>query len=478
MSLNWKEIDLILSELPLKGSLVRNIYQPDHHSLILELYNRGGNLRLYISLLTGFTRLHTIKQKPKSPSKPQRFVSFLKAHIRNGRITDAEQPGSDRIVRINIKRYTEEAVLWIRLWGGAANIIVTDSSGKILDAFFRRPKRGEISGGYYKPAADLKQEGSCKSLTNKTYTIRDMPGEGSFNERIGKYYSSIEEDGERKQITASLIQAINIRENRLLSTIEKLEKKREKYKNYSRYRELGDIIKASMHKLTKGDTWLKTEDFFNDNRTIDIELDKRLSPAGNAEYFYKKYRKAKSGLGKISGEIDIHRNNFKLLEEKKNIILDQNTEIRELYELKSEFKTKTTTHKNLSSTGLTFYSHGFIITVGRSAKENDELLRRYARGNDYWFHVRNHPGGYVFIRSKSGKSIPLEAMLDAANLAIYYSKSKSSGQGDIYYTQVKYLRRVKNGKTGLVIPTHEKNLFVKFQPERIKRLKEKLPEIL
>jgi predicted ribosome quality control (RQC) complex YloA/Tae2 family protein len=68
------------------------------------------------------------------------------------------------------------------------------------------------------------------------------------------------------------------------------------------------------------------------------------------------------------------------------------------------------------------------------------------------------------------RNIPLDTMLDAANLAIFYSKARNSGQGDVYYTQVKYLRRTKNGKPGTVIPTSEKNLFVYLDPKRLERL--------
>jgi predicted ribosome quality control (RQC) complex YloA/Tae2 family protein len=76
----------------------------------------------------------------------------------------------------------------------------------------------------------------------------------------------------------------------------------------------------------------------------------------------------------------------------------------------------------------------------------------------------------VFIKAESGKSVPLETLLDAGNLAIHYSKAKKAEEADLYYTQVKYLRRPKEGKKGLVIPTQEKNLSVKLDRERLERL--------
>ena len=120
--------------------------------------------------------------------------------------------------------------------------------------------------------------------------------------------------------------------------------------------------------------------------------------------------------------------------------------------------------------GLQFESNGFRILVGRTSAENDELLRRHVRGNDYWLHTRDCPGGYVFIKSISGKSVPLETLLDAGNLAVFYSKARSSGAAELYYTQAKHLRRAKGEKPGTVLPSHEKNLSVKLDPLRLDRL--------
>ncbi|MPN52190.1 hypothetical protein SDC9_199846 [bioreactor metagenome] len=68
------------------------------------------------------------------------------------------------------------------------------------------------------------------------------------------------------------------------------------------------------------------------------------------------------------------------------------------------------------------------------------------------------------------KSVPLDVLLDAANLALVFSKAKSQGKADLYYTQVKHLRRPKGGKTGLVLPTQEKNLSVVLDESRLARL--------
>ena len=89
-----------------------------------------------------------------------------------------------------------------------------------------------------------------------------------------------------------------------------------------------------------------------------------------------------------------------------------------------------------------------------------------------WLHARDYAGGYVFVKCQKNKSIPLEILLYAGNLAIYHSKARKNGSADLYYTQVKYLRRAKNGPKGLVIPTQEKNLFCKIDEAKLRRLDE------
>jgi predicted ribosome quality control (RQC) complex YloA/Tae2 family protein len=110
--------------------------------------------------------------------------------------------------------------------------------------------------------------------------------------------------------------------------------------------------------------------------------------------------------------------------------------------------------------------------VGRNAAENDELLRHNVKGSDWWLHVRDYSGGYVFIRAKKEKSVPLEILLYAGNLAVYHSKARKNGEADLYYTQVKFLRRAKNAPKGTVLPTQEKNLHIKIDAEKLRRLDE------
>ena len=85
-SLNWKEIDLILEELRLEGSLIQEIHQPRFDRIVLNLFREGTAFMILLSLSARFPRLHLLTVKMANPEKPLRFASFLRAHIRGGRI--------------------------------------------------------------------------------------------------------------------------------------------------------------------------------------------------------------------------------------------------------------------------------------------------------------------------------------------------------------------------------------------------------
>jgi predicted ribosome quality control (RQC) complex YloA/Tae2 family protein len=119
--------------------------------------------------------------------------------------------------------------------------------------------------------------------------------------------------------------------------------------------------------------------------------------------------------------------------------------------------------------GKTFVSkEGLLILAGRSKDENLELTFKHARGNDVWLHVRGRPGAHVLVPLTGGKSAPLETLLDAATLAIYYSGGEKWGKTEVDYTYKKYVKRIKDSTEASY--THNKTLIVEPDPVRIKRL--------
>ncbi len=476
-SLNWREIDLILSELSLAGSLIQEVHQPRHDRIVLHLFRDGTQSMVLISVSTRFPRMHLLTEKLANPPKPLRFASLLRAHVRGGRIEAAEQlraasdPGlGERIVRIAIRRADEVKVLWVRLWGAAANALLTDASGTILDAFYRRPKKGEVSGKPFDPYASGTTARASTGAVRREYAVRELPGPGSFNERLEILYRDLEGRGDREKAAADAGAELEISENKLLANLERLQARLSQYADLERFRELGDLVTSNLHLIGRGERWLRVQDFFHDNAEVDIELKPELTPAQNAESYYARHRKARLGRSKVQEEIDRLGVTLGRIRAQR-AALAENPDPAALARLAKSAARARKPLQESDVPGLVFVSPPFRILVGRTAAENDQLLRTRVRGNDWWFHARDWPGAYVFVKAPPGKSLPLETMLDAAMLAVHFSRGKTSGQGDVYYTRVKYLRRAKGARKGTVLPTQEKNIHVKIDPARIERLK-------
>jgi predicted ribosome quality control (RQC) complex YloA/Tae2 family protein len=130
---------------------------------------------------------------------------------------------------------------------------------------------------------------------------------------------------------------------------------------------------------------------------------------------------------------------------------------------------KKRTAKGQAWLGRSFASKdGLTIWVGRSRDENLELTFKHARGNDVWMHVRGKPGAHTLIPITSGKSVPLETLLDAAALTVFYSGGEKWGKTEVDYTFKKYVKRIKDSTEASY--TNNKTLFIEPDPVRLKRL--------
>jgi predicted ribosome quality control (RQC) complex YloA/Tae2 family protein len=443
--------------LELKGFQIQKVFQPTFEILILRVYKAGITKELLFSIASDSCRFHeTFREIPKS-DKPLRFGEFCKSRLANSWIEDVVQLGGDRILLFKLRHGDEHYKLYARLWGGAANIIVTNNDSLILDAMRRLPKRGECSGGFYKPESANAADNSGRV---KEFVVRDYDKTKSFNEAIDTFYA---EEGGAASLPALRDEAARLFEAKITRIEAALEKLLEKQGEAGGASPTGG---APAGGAPTGAEKLKEE---ADAIMAGLGETGAKESVIAAQKLYARYQKAKRVLQKIEGEI----------EEERVLLADTKTKLAALLllpeplllqkELRKQ-KAKTGGKDTEKRPGLCFSSNGRMILVGRSAKENDDLLRHYVRGSDVWFHTRDVSGGYVFVKALRGKSVPLETMLDAGNLAVFYSKARNSGKADLFYTEVKYLRRAKNAPKGLVIPTQEKNLSITLDEKRLKRL--------
>ncbi|PKL06460.1 MAG: hypothetical protein CVV53_04205, partial [Spirochaetae bacterium HGW-Spirochaetae-9] len=338
MSLNFREIDLVLSELKLSGTRIQKIFQPSYDTIILETFGtEEGKKDILVSVASGACRIHGLSMVPAKNERPLRFMECLKSRIKGGRIESAVQLASDRIVKIAITmpRDLEEAgsdaepvdlgrtssgipratsyryTLYARFWSGASgNIILVDENNLIVDALFRKPEKGEASGLPCRIEETLTIPNSAEmALKNDKFQIRDLEGEGSFSELVEAHYSGRSGELSRDNLIMRASERYDKRAALLSAREAELSLLLEDYKDAERYKQIGDILMAggfeypgSREKESGKHSFVQTHDFYAD-KAIAIQIDASLSVVENAQKYYERFRKATSGLEDIHTEL-------------------------------------------------------------------------------------------------------------------------------------------------------------------------------
>ena len=462
MSLNNKEISLILSELQLEGYYIQKITQPTHFSLVLHLYKQKL-LYLYISLLSGECRLHSVKNKMPKEEKMMRFVQLLRSRVIGAKIDKAFQFQENRIVILRLLKGIEEYSLIIKLWSNASNILLVDKDDIIVDTFYRREGKGEIARKKF----SLPEKRDVKN----SFVVRSYDKTLSFNEAIEKEYSETSKQVSQTALIEAANRFFNKKIERVEHLIKKLEQKKQSFLQAESFKHIGDLIISNIYSIDKGDSEVTIFDY-EINKNVTIKLNPLKAPQDNAHDYYVQYKKALSGTKTITEDIEKLKKETEDLKNELSTLCKEPNSISMLRLLEKAKQRDSQEKTSKTQVGLKFIVDGWTILVGRSSKENDELLRHYARGNDTWLHVRDCPGGFVFIKAQGiNKSVPQKVLVTAGNLAVFYSKARKQGEADLYKTEVKNLRRAKNAKIGTVLPYNEKNIFIKLDYKIIESLR-------
>ena len=112
---------------------------------------------------------------------------------------------------------------------------------------------------------------------------------------------------------------------------------------------------------------------------------------------------------------------------------------------------------------------GAPILVGRSARDNDTLTLRVARGNDLWLHARGMQGAHVVVPGP-GESPDPRALGDAALLAAHFSSARGQEGVEVAWTRCKHLRKRTGSAPGSVMVTQEKAHPVRLDQDRLASL--------
>ncbi len=321
------------------------------------------------------------------------------------------------------------------------------------------------------------QDFSYMPITQYGETLRSETVE-SFSKLLDGYYSE-----------RDLLERMRVKSSELMKTVSNaFDRANRKYaaqttelKNSQKREELrlyGDIITSNMHLIKKGDSSARLINYYDENcPEVEVKLDEMLTPAQNAQKYYKAYRRAQSAQEHLEKQMKLGIEEMDYLETVLDALSRARSE-RELGEIRTELEEqgylrKSGNNKKQKVKAMAPYEFvsddGFTIFVGRNNRQNDELTMRQAAKDDIWLHTQKIPGSHTIIKAE-GREVSEKTIEQAAILAALHSKARQSGQVAVDFTKIRYVSKPNGSKPGFVIYTHQTTVYVKPEETLAKRL--------
>lgn len=355
---------------------------------------------------------------------------------------------------------------------------------ELLHRFNETTERLEVYKAYMN---EFEQGGSTKQIVDingktfyspnaLTHLVGDKYDEETLGNLLDRVYFAKAERDRVKQQAGDLERWLLNELSKLKLKMKKLKKDFEQAENLDTFLLYGELLMANAYAIEKGLKEVELVNYYDENeKTVLIPLDIRKTASQNAQRYYSRYSKAKTALLKIQQQFDITKDDityFELLLQQ--VMQASPTDIEEIREelieqgllkarasKKKKKPTKPSPEKFIASDGTE-------ISVGKNNKQNDFVTFKLARKTDTWLHTKDIPGSHVVIHSDNPSET---ALLEAANLAAYFSKARESASVPVDYTVVKQVKKPSGAKPGFVIYFEQNTVFVTPDEEMIRQMK-------
>lgn len=237
--------------------------------------------------------------------------------------------------------------------------------------------------------------------------------------------------------------------------------------------EIANILMANLHQIpekpgSRSPEVVELDDFYR-STPIKIKLKTDLSPQKNAENYYRKAKNEKIERDLLQQQIDNREREIRQLQQQIEAIRP----IESLRELRKYLKANPVSDEKAADGTAPlfkqFIHEGFVILIGRNAKNNDLLTQQYAYKDDLWLHARDVAGSHVIVKYKAGKPFPKTVIERAAELAAWYSKRRTDSLCPVIYTPKKFVRKPKGLAAGQVKVDKEEVVLVEPRGEEEKK---------
>ena len=282
---------------------------------------------------------------------------------------------------------------------------------------------------------------------------------------LDNYYQQKAQQDRSKELAGQVIKVIKNELKKDRRKVKKLNKELDDAKKADQYRTRGEILTTYLGKLKPGMDSITLPNFYDDNKPLKISLSPELSPSRNAQKYFTKYDKLKASVAHVNEQLKLANAEIDYFENIQNQIelaspadiQEIRLELQEEGYIKRKHKGKKQRKVRASKPEQFHTSDGTTVLVGKNNLQNDRLSFKTANKNEIWLHVKDIPGSHVVIRDTNPSD---ETILEAAQLAAYFSKGRDSDNVPVDYLPVKRLRKPNGAKPGFVTFTGQKTLRV------------------
>lgn len=303
---------------------------------------------------------------------------------------------------------------------------------------------------------------------------------GSINGAAEAFYRKKSSMQSLKQKSADLTKLVNINLERCRKKLQIENETLEKVKKKDKYKVYGDLITANIYRIEPGMREIECENFYSPEcEKVKIPLKYDLTASQNAQRCYTKYTKEKTAETETKKQREMNLKEIDYLESVAEAITlaETGAEIGMIREELAETGyikrrgTKKSAKKPKMSEPMHFVSDdGFDIFVGKNNKQNDYVTLKLSRSTDIWFHTKSIHGSHTIVKTADAMEVPERTYVQAASLAAYYSKARSSKSVPVDYTEVKYVKKPSGAKPGMVIYTDYNTIYADPDENLTKRL--------
>lgn len=455
------------------GARLQKIQQPTRRDIVFSLRNNGEGKKLYININPQLYHVCFMTEKGEKrrnltiPKQPPMFCMLLRKYLEGCRIADALVIENERILEFHFDTMDEfsqkrSLCLCVELMGKHSNVILYDRESSVIigcahNIGAEKSRYRELQGGLkYIYPPNVNDSGFVR--TPLYIELQKDNQNKTVNELLDEYYSKLQEGININNEKAKLLANVNPKLKKVTNSINKITALLNKRDNSDKYKLYGELLTANLYKKCDYSSEIELFDYIN-NKNVIIELDKTKSLNENAQRYFKLYTKSKTTKEK-SKEILRGLNIEKEYLENLIYSINSASQMNEFEEIEAELGFTETKTKKQNQTEISKLNiNGFEVYVGKNNKQNDFIVSKLARDNDYWFHTRLCAGSHVLLRVYETE--PDEATLfECCKIARENSAAHQPSKVGVIYTRAKYLRKPPASPLGYVTYKNEKEVLV------------------